>query len=1513
MRNAADPDVLAKTQGLIEYIREFVRSRHSPVRNYARYESATWLTEIPGPADWPVPRSGEVLFSVDYLPLRPHPQPPQVLHGWLDGDAITQPDRGDPQLADEGPAYSLMSGDVDPMTVRRSEALDVLRAYQEWLPEWQTWARDELAAHPYRQLYRKLSQMSRRVAQADDIYEVVLGVALLTRDAPQPRHLSRHVVTRRVSIVIDRATARIDVMLASDASVRFEDRDFLAEDDGYSGERAEQVRGELADQDLHPLSEEVWHTLQRWAELAFDEAVRCDSGWDRPEFTDGTLALTLAPAIILRQRDTNALAEYYDRIAASLNGPNACAPLGLAQLVASLERKERLAWNGDSVEDKRTAADSAIEPLFPLPANDSQRDVLARMYSDTAVVVQGPPGTGKTHTIANLISAFLSQGHRVLVTSQKDQALRELRDKLPEQVRDLCVMLTGVQRDGLDEFERSITALSDYMSSTSQAAVEHDILEFTSQRDTLLSREAQLRTAILELREAEWTEHAEVAPGYGGTLAAITSRVATFAPRYDWLPPLPVRESGGSALSDRPPLNTAEMLELHTLLGQQTPARRARHSQRLPELDAIPDAETFERLVQATQQARDLATRSTEIVRLLARLGDIALAELSGHVEAAATAAHRMRQPEHITEWDVKDWRIRALRDRFGKRNVTMWQNIGAGAERAREAQQLLESLGQRRVSVPDMTYDQMAALIRAGTQLHTYLAQGGRLRRHFLVSQAQRNAQPLLDSCRVDGQPPADANDVDALLARLRAGIEVGSLVELWKPAGFTVVQGMEMSVVLSHFVDLYAQLAEVDAIARAHDAVDTLLSRHGIRLTILATPEGWDTVCMNIPAAISLGRAQKSQIALSQLTQRLPAAAASDPPELGQLRRAVEAKDPDGYRRALSGLDAARAEQRDQRRCDELLARLHEQHPGFADILARTAPETGWADRLHSLPEAWSWRIAKAFCENVRDPGRDRKLQHELDETQSQITRATVRLVAAHAWLHCLQRITPEQQMALQSYRSAIGSLGKGTGRYADRHRSSARSAMRVAQSAVPAWIMPLQKVIETIPAIPDAFDVVIVDEASQASLEAVFLLWLAPRVIAVGDDKQCAPFYAAEEHQKHYDRLRAYLPDLAEHERHAFRPDSNLYEILSQRFPDVVRLSEHFRCMPEIIGWSSRQFYDDRLIPLRQFGADRLNPLHVVHVSGGYVQGRRENIRNEPEAKQLVEKLQELLEDPHYNSPPKTFGVIALQGTGQARLIENMIIDSIDPTVIERHDIRVGAPPDFQGAERDVIMLSMVIAEPYRSLTRREEQRRFNVAASRARDQMWLFTSVKRDRLSRDDLRFSLLDYMEDPPSYLGESRAAEEVSTYELQDPFDSLFEQRVFRKIRQRGYHVMPQFPVGKRRIDLVVSGDNGRLAVECDGRIAHTTPDQIRKDMNRERELRRAGWRFWRVRESEFTFDADRALEPLWDELARLGIHPGVEEMIVGTESSSWSPADLSNEEDEMIEDKYPIGDQSDG
>ena len=75
------------------------------------------------------------------------------------------------------------------------------------------------------------------------------------------------------------------------------------------------------------------------------------------------------------------------------------------------------------------------------------------------------------------------------------------------------------------------------------------------------------------------------------------------------------------------------------------------------------------------------------------------------------------------------------------------------------------------------------------------------------------------------------------------------------------------------------------------------------------------------------------------------------------------------------------------------------------------------------------------------------------------------------------------------------------------------------------------------------------------------------------------------------------------------------------------------------------------------------------------------------------------------------------------------------------------------------------------------------------------------------------------------------------------------------------------------KIDMIVEGIRGRLAVECDGDRWHG-PKKYDDDMARQRDLERCGMQFWRVRGSGFYHDPDKSLEDLWRTLERLEISP---------------------------------------
>jgi very-short-patch-repair endonuclease len=767
--------------------------------------------------------------------------------------------------------------------------------------------------------------------------------------------------------------------------------------------------------------------------------------------------------------------------------------------------------------------------------------------------------------------------------------------------------------------------------------------------------------------------------------------------------------------------------------------------------------------------------------------------------------------------------------------------------------------------------------------------------------SSEQRDAEPVLEAATVDGLPVTTPEQVELLFLALQAQAAMETLGRGFSIVGATVTGAADESVhqSVARVVDLYARLDLVQRFLAAVTAIRTALSTTQSFLPLTNLLE-WQEFVDALEGVRLRVEADTASARLTAIAERLTAdARATDaPPELAEASAAVTARDGDAYAEAIGGLAAVAHEIEEQATCEELGKRLRGGHPALAALLESSVDNPQWPERFAEWDDAWHWAKANTFFIDQRRPGREQKLEAELSDTVSRLRNETASLAAVRAWGHCMSRMTAHQAQALQAYEQHMRSLGKGTGRYAAKFRGLARQAMREARNAVPAWIMPLDVVLETLAPIRDSFDVVIVDEASQASIEDLFLLWLAPRVIVVGDDKQCAPSQVRlGELEPIFAKLTSYLPDLPAYLRDAYTPRSSLFDLLRTRFGAVIPLREHFRCMPEIIEYSSRQFYaDEPLVPLRQFGADRLPPLRAVKVERAATEGSNTRLRNPVEAEAILAQIEACLADPAYDG--RTMGVVVLQGTGQVQLLHRMLLERVDPKEWEARRLRVGTPPDFQGDERDVIFVSLVIAGKRVAITGTEWQRRFNVAASRAKDQLWLFHSVGLEQLATNDLRASLLSYVLNPPPALV-AELLEDVVPDEPHPAFRSIFDQRVFCKISAKGFHVTPQVHVNGRVVDLVVTGAQGRLAVECDGQDWPGTQEQRETDLDRERELKRAGWRFWRVRESEFAYDADAALTSLWQTLKRFGIRPYDPAEFAGVASTAtvWSPAELSTVE----------------
>lgn len=535
--------------------------------------------------------------------------------------------------------------------------------------------------------------------------------------------------------------------------------------------------------------------------------------------------------------------------------------------------------------------------------------------------------------------------------------------------------------------------------------------------------------------------------------------------------------------------------------------------------------------------------------------------------------------------------------------------------------------------------------------------------------------------------------------------------------------------------------------------------------------------------------------------------------------------------------------------------------------------------------LAKNLKWKRLISWLDHLHAGDSISKISKDLQILKSQEKDLVKDLIEIESWMHLKERVSKPQKEALSAFALSMRQYGMGKGKYAPTHMRNARAALDIGKGAVPVWIMPMNMIHQLFPN-PKAgmFDVVIFDEASQVDTRGLNIAYLGKKLLVVGDDEQVSPTSFTIQTTV-TDLIARHMSDIPNSVH--FSTTSSLFDIAKIKMTDIVTLTEHFRCIEELIGFSNNLSYNGRLKVLRdQLPKDRLDPvLEPIFVDNGFEETNAQI--NKAEAEKIVEKLKELLSDETYDETteagitrPTTFGVISLLGKEQSKYITKLISESISSREIERRGIICGDPYTFQGDERDIILLSMVKGcdqkdpnaniSPY-SINKKENKQRMNVAMSRARNKMILFHSIPKDKLSNpDDLRKMIIDWFYNHKTEERESglqRIREEVDRGRA-----SEFEYAVAEIIIKKGYKVIPQWEVAGYRIDLVVQGENSKLAIECDGDKYHNAIEKWQEDIERQQILERSGWKFWRVTGSAFYRHKEKALDSLWEKLEELGI-----------------------------------------
>lgn len=1267
------------------------------------------------------------------------------------------------------------------------------------------------------------------------------------------------ILLKKVNFSIDTEKNIISITDASDNDFITQELylNFLAEVENINLDKVFYLEDKIVENNIHPISKndtikdffrEFIHNLNPRAQFIED--------LDKKN-KESVITIEWKPILFIRKKDDGKVEAINNIIKDIENGGE--IPEYLSELVGVIG------------SDKR-----AVEPipdiLFTKETNNEQIEIIKSLYSHRAVVVQGPPGTGKTHTIANLLGHFLAEGKNVLITSQTKKALDVLKEKIPTDIQDLCISMLD---DDSSDLGNSVESISEKLGYLNLETLKNEYEEIENQRNELKEDIKNIKRKIFNIKYQE--SHPIIYNNESITLREAGEFLRKNQRELDRIPG--IVSSGVTC-----PINNENLAFLKS--GYKKSVSREEEKEIELGLNKVSDFWTLEEFKEMLENKKEIMSRLDLLLKNkkyhindnLFYVDDKMLIDLDKFKNYSGIDKII---PEDLKS--IEDW----------KKDVCI-----AGTENSGDRKIWLEFIKdiRRLYDLTNMTKDQLFKKevvykdidVSTAKKLIIGLKKGIERPGFFFKHRLRKARKQISDKVTIN-------NRILETLYDCNVALEYTTLIELKENTKNTwniLMTGnslLENSNNKNLYKQLYSYADQMEYLLNWYDREKKTflhkIENAGFEKLNINKTEGnpiyvdevnqiFDFI-PSLEELIAIGKIaleyREVDTKRSEYLVKIENIIKENSPLGREIKNAILNENTDKYSETLEKLRVLSEKEVLYKKYKELLHDIKTVANSWGEEL-----ENGlFNEKIENIYNVWRYKqISQKLKELAEKPYFN--LQADILEKSEELKKLTTDLVTKKTWYNIIKFIEEKDNLAisqaLKGWKQTVQKIGKGTGKNTNIHKKNAKEKMLLCQKVVPAWIMPLNKVFDTLNPVENKFDIVIIDEASQSDISSLILLYMAKKIIIVGDDKQVSPSDVGVNIDKINMFRRKYIKGkVVNDDLYGIR--ASLYSIVSTTF-QPISLREHFRSVPEIIGYSNRTSYDNQILPLRDSNSTILKPAIIDYK----VNGKRDEKSkiNRVEAETIVSLIEACLAMKEYKN--STFGVISLLGDEQAELIQDLIVKRIPATEIENHKILCGNSASFQGDERDIMFISLVdSSEENKSLRLVGEgvegaiRKRYNVAISRAKDQLWIVHSIDKNNLKEGDLRKELFEYIDSLKENVFDKTAIENITA--------SDFENEVARHLLEKNYTIKQKWRVGSYDIDMVAIYDDKKIAIECDGKTLNHTEEEVIANLEEQEILERCGWEFIRVRASEYFRNPEKAIKDLIIQLDDKGVYPNHKEV----------------------------------
>lgn len=444
-------------------------------------------------------------------------------------------------------------------------------------------------------------------------------------------------------------------------------------------------------------------------------------------------------------------------------------------------------------------------------------------------------------------------------------------------------------------------------------------------------------------------------------------------------------------------------------------------------------------------------------------------------------------------------------------------------------------------------------------------------------------------------------------------------------------------------------------------------------------------------------------------------------------------------------------------------------------------------------------------------------------------------------------------------------------------------------------PCWLLSPENVSSLLPLKRNLFDVVLFDEASQVFIEnTIPSVYRGNRIVVAGDAKQLRP---TTTFMKRY--MGASVEDDLDYSTQAALEVESLLDLAVSRF-NSSNITYHYRSKnEELIDFSNMAFYSGNL----QIAPNVSKNLRHKPIERILVDGKWNDRKNVDEAKKVVELTKQILKNRKNN---ETIGIITFN-VEQENCIEDLLdkqcfVDEDFRNLFIKETSRVDNGEDVslfvknlenvQGDERDIIIFSIGYARnemgkvnaTFGSLSNEGGENRLNVAITRAKQKIFVVTSIEPEELKVDNSKHLGPKLLR---SYLSYVRAVSNGNTEEVKTILNSFnesitiapkmsvvlpIENQIASKLNKLGYKTEINLGNSNSKISVAVydrKKDKYLLGIETDQTVIESSPSALERDVYRNEFLKSRGWKMYRVWSRDWWHNSTQVINNIVKEIEK--------------------------------------------